>query len=201
MMFKAHGQCVSGVAWEEEEEGGGGGGRKVYTSSWDHSIKVWDVERQDCLQTLNGSKVYVNHLPTHPAHSLCLFPLHPTHPPTHLLPIPSTQPTQARTHSSSFKQPLSPPPNPPTHPPTQYQNPNRSSPASPSLPPTHPTPSLPRGIPTGGSACGTCEKEKVRSPTHLLLPPTHLLLPPTYSFSLILSSLFPFTLYRRRGGG
>lgn len=29
----------------------------AFTASWDHAIKVWDLERQDCLQTLNGSKV------------------------------------------------------------------------------------------------------------------------------------------------
>lgn len=29
----------------------------VFTSSWDHSIRVWDLERQDCVQTLSGSKV------------------------------------------------------------------------------------------------------------------------------------------------
>ena len=30
---------------------------QLVTGSWDHSLKVWDVERQDCLLTLNGSRV------------------------------------------------------------------------------------------------------------------------------------------------
>ena len=29
----------------------------VITGSWDHSIKVWDIEEQDCIVTLNGSRV------------------------------------------------------------------------------------------------------------------------------------------------
>jgi WD40 repeat protein len=33
------------------------GGWAAFTSSWDHSIKVWDLEKQDCLTTLIGSKV------------------------------------------------------------------------------------------------------------------------------------------------
>jgi ribosome biogenesis protein len=30
---------------------------RLITGSWDHSLKLWDVERQDCLLTLNGSRV------------------------------------------------------------------------------------------------------------------------------------------------
>ena len=29
----------------------------LISGSWDHSIKLWDVEKQDCLLTLNGSRV------------------------------------------------------------------------------------------------------------------------------------------------
>ena len=50
-VLKAHSQCVSGVEWHPADAS------RVFTSSWDHSIKAWDLERQDCIQTLNGSKV------------------------------------------------------------------------------------------------------------------------------------------------
>lgn len=49
-LFKAHAQCVSGVKWHPKES-------LAFTSSWDHSVKIWDLEHQNCLQTLNGSKV------------------------------------------------------------------------------------------------------------------------------------------------
>ena len=49
-MFSAHSSQVSGVAWMAD-------GHHVVTGSWDHSVKVWSVEAQDCLLTLNGSRV------------------------------------------------------------------------------------------------------------------------------------------------
>jgi len=57
--FRAHASNVSGIAYGH---GGGGGSSSVnsntlLTASWDHSVKVWDVSRQDCLLTLNGSRV------------------------------------------------------------------------------------------------------------------------------------------------
>mmetsp|Transcript_19865 Transcript_19865/g.28558 ORF Transcript_19865/g.28558 Transcript_19865/m.28558 type:complete len:449 (+) Transcript_19865:63-1409(+) len=30
---------------------------RLYTSSWDHSVKEWDLEKQECVATLAGSKV------------------------------------------------------------------------------------------------------------------------------------------------
>merc|ERR1712071_102150 len=30
---------------------------KLISASWDHSLRVWDVQREDCLLTLNGSRV------------------------------------------------------------------------------------------------------------------------------------------------
>eukprot|EP00624_Nannochloropsis_granulata_P004441 evm.model.NODE_31977_length_99932_cov_29.870142.22 len=50
-VLKAHSQCISGMEWHPADVS------RVFTSSWDHSIKSWDLERQDCVQTLNSSKV------------------------------------------------------------------------------------------------------------------------------------------------
>jgi len=47
-MPDAHGGQISGAAWKQDS---------LVTGSWDHSIKVWNVERQDCLLSLNGSRV------------------------------------------------------------------------------------------------------------------------------------------------
>lgn len=46
----ANTQCVSGLTWSVDE-------KYVITGSHDHSVKTWDAERQDCLLTLNGSRV------------------------------------------------------------------------------------------------------------------------------------------------
>ncbi|GAB5035824.1 microtubule-associated protein ytm1 [Nannochloropsis oceanica] len=50
-VLKAHSQCMSGIEWHQADVS------RVFTSSWDHSIKSWDLERQDCVQTLNSSRV------------------------------------------------------------------------------------------------------------------------------------------------
>lgn len=47
--IKAHSSQISGIAWNVPDQ--------MITASWDHSIKVWNVERQDCLLTLNSSRV------------------------------------------------------------------------------------------------------------------------------------------------
>jgi len=47
--FKAHSNNVSGVTW--------GNDSTLFTSSWDHSIKSWDIESQNVILTLNGAKV------------------------------------------------------------------------------------------------------------------------------------------------
>ena len=49
--FGGHGSQISGVAWIPNCD------NKFVTGSWDHSVKVWDAEKQDCLLTLNGSRV------------------------------------------------------------------------------------------------------------------------------------------------
>ncbi len=48
----------------------------AFTASWDHAVKVWDLERQDCVQTLNGSKV-VTSLAASPSSGRLLAAGHP----------------------------------------------------------------------------------------------------------------------------
>ena len=50
VVSSAHTSQISGVAWMPD-------GRHVVSGSWDHSVKVWSVESQDCLLTLNGARV------------------------------------------------------------------------------------------------------------------------------------------------
>jgi len=47
--FSAHSQQVSGICYQDD--------KLVITGSWDHSIKLWDIERQNCLMTINTSHV------------------------------------------------------------------------------------------------------------------------------------------------
>lgn len=49
--IKAHTSNVSGISWSHDSPS------TIITSSWDHSIKSWDVESQNNILTLNGSKV------------------------------------------------------------------------------------------------------------------------------------------------
>ena len=55
--LQAHQTKISGVAWGNHAKTNGFGNSQLITGSWDHSLKVWDMESQDCLLTLNGSKV------------------------------------------------------------------------------------------------------------------------------------------------
>lgn len=60
--LRAHSSKVSGVSWGNYEKYHSDSDhpssmRLLITGSWDHSLKVWDVERQDCVLTLNGSRV------------------------------------------------------------------------------------------------------------------------------------------------
>mmetsp|Transcript_15423 Transcript_15423/g.29088 ORF Transcript_15423/g.29088 Transcript_15423/m.29088 type:complete len:462 (+) Transcript_15423:88-1473(+) len=49
--FKAHSNNISGIGWGYQAN------NTLLTSSWDHSIKSWDVETQNNILTLNGAKV------------------------------------------------------------------------------------------------------------------------------------------------
>jgi ribosome biogenesis protein YTM1 len=53
-MESAHSQLISGVSWGNHSTDNI---THLISGSWDHSIKLWDVEKQDCLLTLNGSRV------------------------------------------------------------------------------------------------------------------------------------------------
>mmetsp|Transcript_44815 Transcript_44815/g.50250 ORF Transcript_44815/g.50250 Transcript_44815/m.50250 type:complete len:553 (+) Transcript_44815:53-1711(+) len=67
-----HSQLVSGLSWgnhnklhhtfnQEKKNIDTGNsdnyGTHLVSGSWDHSIKLWDVEKQNCLLTLNGARV------------------------------------------------------------------------------------------------------------------------------------------------
>lgn len=49
-VLKAHQQSVSSLCVINESS-------NAFTASWDHSIKYWDLDRQDCINTFNCSKV------------------------------------------------------------------------------------------------------------------------------------------------
>jgi WD40 repeat protein len=51
--IKAHGQSVSGISSVDASD-------VVLTCSWDHSLKAWDLERQDCVSTMACSKVFTS---------------------------------------------------------------------------------------------------------------------------------------------
>jgi ribosome biogenesis protein YTM1 len=51
--IKAHGQCVSGISSVDSAN-------TVITCSWDHSLKKWDLSRQDCICTAACSKVFTS---------------------------------------------------------------------------------------------------------------------------------------------
>ncbi|KAG7372068.1 myosin heavy-chain kinase [Nitzschia inconspicua] len=60
-MERAHAQTISGISWgnhhHRNQTDNITSHSQLITGSWDHSIKVWDVEKQNCLLTLNGSRV------------------------------------------------------------------------------------------------------------------------------------------------
>jgi len=60
--LQAHSSKVSGICWGNYEKRQAVGAssslpEQLITASWDHSIKVWNIERQDCLLSLNSSRV------------------------------------------------------------------------------------------------------------------------------------------------
>jgi len=60
--FRAHKSNISGIVWGHETDtnnnsNGQSSSSTLFTASWDHSIKAWDVESQNEILALNGSKV------------------------------------------------------------------------------------------------------------------------------------------------
>jgi len=49
--IKAHNQSITTLQFTQDTN------QRFYSSSWDHTIKEWDFERQDCIATFGGSKV------------------------------------------------------------------------------------------------------------------------------------------------
>ncbi len=51
--IKAHAQAVSGICSSRAA----GQHNSIFTCSWDHAVKEWDLERQDCVTTFASSRV------------------------------------------------------------------------------------------------------------------------------------------------
>ena len=48
--MRAHAQCVTGLQIVSSRN-------RLYTCSYDHTVKIWDMERQDCISTIGCPKV------------------------------------------------------------------------------------------------------------------------------------------------
>lgn len=55
--LKAHSQAVSGVQACKDASSQQSAAHSMYTCSWDHSLKLWDIETQNCVNTSMGPKV------------------------------------------------------------------------------------------------------------------------------------------------
>jgi ribosome biogenesis protein len=64
LSFRAHASNISGLNWNDQDG-------HLLTCSWDHSLKVWDVEKQNCLLTLNGSRVISGFDVSHHSAGIC----------------------------------------------------------------------------------------------------------------------------------
>ena len=60
-VLRAHAQSVTGL---QARGTGSGAGARLFTCSWDHSLKEWDLERQDCVASFAGAKVRLMGGPT-----------------------------------------------------------------------------------------------------------------------------------------
>jgi ribosome biogenesis protein len=50
LTIHAHSQALSGLEFCSLAD-------RLFTASWDHSVKLWDMERQECVHTIVGAKV------------------------------------------------------------------------------------------------------------------------------------------------
>ena len=62
VLLKAHASQISGISWGNLYKHNKSGSEAqshhtLVTGSWDHSVKVWDMERQENILSLNGSRV------------------------------------------------------------------------------------------------------------------------------------------------
>lgn len=55
--IKAHSSNISGLAWGYDGGSTSEQQSTLLTGSWDHGLKVYDVNRMDCILALNGSRV------------------------------------------------------------------------------------------------------------------------------------------------
>ena len=67
--FRGHSQAVSCLQAANGDEGTAASNR-VFSSSWDHSLKEWDMERQDCVATFAACSKVITSL--HYSESLSL---------------------------------------------------------------------------------------------------------------------------------
>ena len=57
--IRAHAQSVSGIQIRGIHGTGSSiNSPRMFTCSWDHSLKEWDLERQDCIASFASSKVF-----------------------------------------------------------------------------------------------------------------------------------------------
>ena len=57
VLLKAHSSQISGTSWGNLNKRINQQSNTLITGSWDHSVKVWDMERQENVLSLNGSRV------------------------------------------------------------------------------------------------------------------------------------------------
>jgi ribosome biogenesis protein YTM1 len=55
--IKAHSSNISGLAWGYTGNSANEQSTTLLTGSWDHGLKVYDINRMDCILALNGSRV------------------------------------------------------------------------------------------------------------------------------------------------
>ena len=51
LTIRGHAQCISALLCPASNN------NHLFSASWDHTLKIWDIERQDCVTTYGGGKV------------------------------------------------------------------------------------------------------------------------------------------------